>query len=876
MPPSGVLPGGRPGDGGRHGYDAYDAAVIKVTNKGSDSLALPSEKGVYELSITATSQKDPAATATAAVTMTVFDNTSGGGDEGDVEGADYAVFSNDFEVSAQEIEAGLSNERIIQLAGATAYKKDDPHAPQGTVTVEDRTQLVAANAGTTVRVVFGVAEDGQARCASNVFITEGGGTDPVDPDNPDSGKARIAAHTVYTSKAELQANAGKVAELLYNLAGVNGTGADGAALGTYDAAKVDVKVDVDGVLEAPAADNVADGSKVTFTVVGTKAQATVTAHVSDNGGEVTDPTDPGKRYGMYSNDYVFNTADRDGALFEEGGNGYAALIERAGAFATVRGGSGYMTVLGADQVQPDAAQVEAMKQVPLGSAGDVAFANKQHAAATSVSTGTHLDMSLQASDFVEKRADLQAAQDAEALRQRLWAGAQASGTDFQGTSLDVSDVAVHVKQDGAWAVVDDSFAESWDLPSYEVRFVYAKDGVGSVSAEVTLSVFDNAGEATGPDGTVYTVYSNNYTVSAEERDAGALTDEELIRRGQVVVVPQGSTVADPDIVVEVTDRTALDAAVPGDEFDVVYGIVGGTGAGCTSRVYMTPGGGSDPGTDANIFAQDFHTSADELAAAEAAGTLEQLLFDLAHVSGQVGGVPITADDLAGVTVGGQAATAANVTDGAQVTFVLASRSRAADLSATVTAHVSDHGGSTVDPDTGLRYGVYSRDFELGPDEREALADPTGNYAALRERAQVTAVRADERGMFHVLDASDPAVVAVSGAEGLLDLAEDGQQAALAFANVADGNAAGAVSLSTGTLRAGAPAAPEEPAAPQTPAEAPAGAPLAVEPAPTPLPLPRLGDGTAVLALLAAAALATALAARARSRARRSGHARPRR
>ena len=131
-------------------------------------------------------------------------------------------------------------------------------------------------------------------------------------------------------------------------------------------------------------------------------------------------------------------------------------------------------------------------------------------------------------------------------------------------------------------------------------------------------------------------------------------------------------------------------------------------------------------------------------------------------------------------------------------------------------------------------------------------------------------------MFHVLDASDPAVVAVSGAEGLLDLAEDGQQAALTFANVADGNAAGAVSLSTGTLRAGAPAVPEEPAAPQTPAEAPAGAPLAVEPAPTPLPLPRLGDGTAVLALLAAAALATALAARARSRARRSGHARPRR
>ena len=857
-------------------YDAYDAAVIKVTNKGSDSLALPSEKGAYELSITATSQKDPAASATAAVTMTVFDNTSGGGDEGDVEGADYAVFSNDFEVSAQEIEAGLSNERIIQLAGATAYKKDDPHAPQGTVTVEDRTQLVAANAGTTVRVVFGVAEDGQARCASNVFITEGGGTDPVDPDNPDSGKARIAAHTVYTSKAELQANAGKVAELLYNLAGVNGTGADGAALGAYDAAKVDVKVDVDGVLEAPAADNVADGSKVTFTVVGTKAQATVTAHVSDNGGEVTDPTDPGKRYGMYSNDYVFNTADRDGALFEEGGNGYAALIERAGAFATVRGGNGYMTVLGADQVQPDAAQAEAMKQVPLGSAGDVTFANKQHAAATSASTGTHLDMSLQASDFVEKRADLQAAQGAEALRQRLWAGAQASGTDFQGTSLDVSDVAVHVKQDGAWAVVDDSFAESWDLPSYEVRFVYAKDGVGSVSAEVTLSVFDNAGEATGPDGTVYTVYSNNYTVSAEERDAGALTDEELIRRGQVVVVPQGSTVADPDIVVEVTDRTALDAAVPGDEFDVVYGIVGGTGAGCASRVYMTPGGGSDPGADASIFAQDFHTSADELAAAEAAGTLEQLLFDLAHVSGQVGGVPITADDLAGVTVGGQAATAANVTDGAQVTFVLASRSRAADLSATVTAHVSDHGGSTVDPDTGLRYGVYSRDFELGPDKREALADPTGNYAALRERAQVTAVRADERGMFHVLDASDPAVVAVSGAEGLLDLAEDGQQAALTFANVADGNAAGAVSLSTGTLRAGAPAVPEEPAAPQTPAEAPAGAPLAVEPAPTPLPLPRLGDGTAVLALLAAAALATALAARARSRARRSGHARPRR
>ena len=96
-------------------------------------------------------------------------------------------------------------------------------------------------------------------------------------------------------------------------------------------------------------------------------------------------------------------------------------------------------------------------------------------------------------------------------------------------------------------------------------------------------------------------------------------------------------------------------------------------------------------------------------------------------------------------------------------------------------------------------------------------------------------------MFHVLDASDPAVVAVSGAEGLLDLAEDGQQAALAFANVADGNAAGGPSASRRARCAPAlRPAPEEPAAPQTPAEAPAGAPLAVEPAPTPLPLPRLG------------------------------------
>lgn len=106
----------------------------------------------------------------------------------------------------------------------------------------------------------------------------------------------------------------------------------------------------------------------------------------------------------------------------------------------------------------------------------------------------------------------------------------------------------------------------------------------SAGAQVTMNVFARSSEdGTGPKpgddeeqpqaGTNYVVFSDDFTVSVEERDNNTLTDEVLINHGNAVAY-QKDNLYTPSGTVVVTDaaKQALKAAQPSDTIAVPFGV----------------------------------------------------------------------------------------------------------------------------------------------------------------------------------------------------------------------------------------------------------------------------------------------------------------
>ena len=542
----------------------------------------PSGKGNHEVTFSITEavptgEGGVAQTATVTVAMSVFDN--GSTDPSDPEepvnpnpGSTYKVVSNDFDLSLTEIQAGKDaagngfteafQSSLISRAGAKAYLLSNLAVESGTVYVYNADELLDADLaeGDTARISFGVRED-EARSVSTVTIYASGGTD----DNPNS-KASIYANDVYTWKSAIanpsSAGFADHADMLLTLSGAKGTLTDGSAMTASDFA---VSVMVDGAAQAPSADNLVNGATTRFThdpaitlTTGATLAADVTLHVSDSGGEVTDP-DTNTTYRMQSNNLSWLASNVD--QLRDNTSNYGTLRVETNARATTQvEGQPEQLVDGADgtKLNVNASALGTEGTLPAG-AYNVVFTNTASAnvayqpQSTSIVSlfdqgGVNPDSKdyLWANNFTATKTDLAAAM--ADIHDFIYGKASVSaGSEVTGEVQNTKDVSMNIVFGGTTIDLVAHYSDlasqpgfdNWARDSYQITLAY-----GTQTATVTMTVRDG-GEGPGGGGLEdkASIYGDNFSV-AQAFLAGQATTDAL---GSFLYGTKGAKITGTDI-----------------------------------------------------------------------------------------------------------------------------------------------------------------------------------------------------------------------------------------------------------------------------------------------------------------------------------------
>lgn len=773
--------------------------------------------------------------ATVTVTMDVLDNGGSGSADGK-----YRVFSDDFTAGEDELVPDTAkwtmfSASVRQRANARAYEyvfdADGNPVTVKPVDVQsidvDLEGVKNKKAGADdASVTFTYPMQGdQATTVSKVTVTGSG-------DGSQDGKYSIFAQHFTISREALQNMVGfdgsmvsSRTEQLYGWAHVFGMD-NGTPLTSHG-----VTVTIDGVADIDDAGWwTSDRYDVTFTITGQPYSATVVMTVQDNGG--TAPDGKGGRNVIMSDDFPMSVAERDNGFLSADGN-YLKLQRRANvnAYHVDADGNRDKNYTAEQVVVGDLSE---LKQAEAGSIVDVSFSAPSDDAAhratsTSVVTvyqdGTGPveptdpsepgdESSLFANDVWASRDELQTANDEHRLQQFLFEAASVSATDKTGELVSAGDT-------GKYTVKVDDRDAALDLIEDGSQITYALTGNPGVKATVTAHISDHGGSTTDPDkdGYRYAIYSNDFEMSAVEADSllAAKDNYAALRKRAGVrafrINAEGVRTPIDDVLVdEASVGALLAAAKAGERTGMVTffapGEIGENGqrASVTSTATIHDGGTTDPETGARLYADDVYLSKDELAG-KSVDDIRMLLVSRGRVTGRYKDGSQIPQDVIEAKIGAEMhdPSEANVLDGSKVTFFATDDGSASGkrLSATVTAHVSDHGGWVpVDPsDPGKgSYGMFSDDFRVETGERESLLAESDNYAKLQERARTRALFMDANGAVRDLGRGADAVEV--GSLDALRAAHAGDRAEVAF-SVVPGAGARAARAAVGAGRADA-------------------------------------------------------------------------
>ena len=267
----------------------------------------------------------------------------------------------------------------------------------------------------------------------------------------------------------------------------------------------------------------------------------------------------------------------------------------------------------------------------------------------------------------------------------LWNEAKANGT-INNIPATAADATIYINgmalNSATWPTTEGEYALTFEL-------VNPEDPTQTATADVTMTVLDrssedgtdpNPGGGSGgeeggdggdggsggeeggntdpgvdPDdpnqpvaGDNYIIYASDFMISLDERDSGALIEDELISRGKVVSYHKDNRYT-PAGTVYVPDAgfTALAGAVAGKAFNMPFKVQEDANAQAVSVVTVKSSGSTvidpnDPNYGTYLYADDFVTTKSLI---EQASDLQQFFFDAAAVQAGTLTGAATADDV---------------------------------------------------------------------------------------------------------------------------------------------------------------------------------------------------------------------------------------